>query len=145
MSTHGSVRAFHIYIKTYSQGTRYLNHITENTPLKLRNSVTIQLLKTMSTAKENSPSYNPKICKNTTTAYFMYQSLYLALLENPFLRSFCTQFLNILKHVQNNIFNMHWKEKKCLLNNSILQKEIILMKTNMKLCILNYILIHQGI
>lgn len=90
MSTHGSVRAFHIYIKTYSQCTHYLSHTTENTPLKLRNSVTIQLLKTMSMAMEKGPSYNSKICKNATTAYFVCQSLYLALLENPFLRSFCT-------------------------------------------------------
>ena len=144
MSTHSSITAFRIYIKTtYSECTCHLCHVAS---LKLINLITMQLLKAIFTAKESVSTYNAKICKNTTIAYFKYQSLYLALLENPFLRSFCTQFLNILKHVQNNIFNMHCKEKNtCLIIHSVLHKEKILMNTNMEGFIFNYTLIHQDI
>lgn len=57
-SAQSSARAFHIYIKTiYSECTCHLRHVA---PLKLIN-FTMQLLKTISTAKESVFTYNPKL------------------------------------------------------------------------------------
>lgn len=65
MSAHSSISAFHIYIKTiYSECTCHLCHVAH---LKLKNLITMRLLKAISTAKESVSTYNPKICKNTIT------------------------------------------------------------------------------
>lgn len=53
-----------------------------------------------------------RLSRPTVTASVSRSLHYLALLEHPLLGSLCAQFLDVLEHVKDDVFNMHCSDTK---------------------------------